>query len=103
MIVLAYLWLLAPLPLLLERQDAEVRWHARHGLVLLGAEIALWLALSIAGAALGAVPGNPAWMIGLLTPFVLLGLVALHALCIVAGLQGKRFLIPTLSQYADRF
>ena len=35
MIVLAYLWLLALIPLLLEKQDAEVQWHAKHGLVLM--------------------------------------------------------------------
>jgi uncharacterized membrane protein len=103
LIVLAYLWLLAPVPLLLAGEDVEVRWHARHGLVLLVAELALWLALTVVGAALGAVPGSPVWMVSLLTPFALLGLVAVHALCIVAGLRGKRFLIPNVSQYADRF
>src|SRR5262245_36673310 len=39
MIVLAYLWLLALVPLLVEKDDAEVQWHARHGLVLLVAEL----------------------------------------------------------------
>src|SRR5437016_5802174 len=39
MIVLAYLWPLALVPLLLEKHDADVQWHARHGLVLMAAEL----------------------------------------------------------------
>ena len=41
MIVLAYLWLLALVPLLVERQDPEVQWHAKHGIVLMIAELIL--------------------------------------------------------------
>ena len=39
MIVLAYLWPLALVPLLVEKDDAEVQWHAKHGIVLMVAEI----------------------------------------------------------------
>ena len=39
MIVLAYLWPLAFVPLLLEKEDADVQWHARHGIVLMAAEL----------------------------------------------------------------
>ncbi len=37
MIVLAYLWPLALVPLLIEKHDAEVQWHAKHGIVLMAA------------------------------------------------------------------
>ena len=47
MIVLSYLGLLALIPLLVEKNDKEVQWHAKHGLVLLVAEIALFIAYSI--------------------------------------------------------
>src|SRR5436190_8527971 len=33
MILLSYLWLLALVPLLTEKDDKEVQWHAKHGLV----------------------------------------------------------------------
>src|SRR4030081_1140992 len=39
MIVLAYLWPLALVPLLLEKHDPDLQWHARHGLVLMLAEL----------------------------------------------------------------
>ena len=42
MIVLAYLWLLALVPLLVDKHDAEVQWHAKHGIVLTVAELVLF-------------------------------------------------------------
>src|SRR5918993_12910 len=47
MIVLSYLWLLALVPLLTEKDDKEVQWHAKHGLVLMVAELFLWIAISV--------------------------------------------------------
>ena len=47
MIVLSYLWLLALVPLLVEKDDKEVQWHAKHGIVLMVAEIVLWIAITI--------------------------------------------------------
>ena len=47
MIVLSYLWLLALVPLLTEKDDREVQWHAKHGIVLMVAEIVLWVALTM--------------------------------------------------------
>jgi uncharacterized membrane protein len=47
MIVISYLWLLALVPLLLEKQDTEVQWHAKHGLVLFGAEFFAFMALGV--------------------------------------------------------
>src|SRR3982751_1289325 len=44
MIVLAYLWALAIVPLLVEKHDPEVQWHAKHGLVLMAAELTLIVA-----------------------------------------------------------
>ncbi|MGB5515145.1 MAG: hypothetical protein WBP36_11520, partial [Thermoanaerobaculia bacterium] len=43
MIVLSYLWILALIPLLVDKDDKEVQWHAKNGLVLTAAEFALWL------------------------------------------------------------
>src|SRR5262249_11820241 len=41
MIVLAYLWILALVPLLAEKHDPDVQWHAKHGLVMMAAELIL--------------------------------------------------------------
>ena len=103
MIVLAYLWPLALVPLLLERQDAEVQWHAKHGIVLMIAELILLVAfilmttlVSLATLGLGCV----------LSVFIVFGWVAVlvvHAVAIVKGVNGTRLIIPGLSEYTNRF
>lgn len=99
MIVLSYLWILALVPLLTAKDDKEVQWHAKHGIVLLVAEMALWIVLTIVMQLLGSF-----YCFGGIF-FTLLWLVVLvvHILCIVKGVGGQRFIIPGVSQYADRF
>lgn len=99
MIVLSYLWLLALVPLLVEKDDKEVQWHAKHGLVLVGAEIIFWIAVTIVQLALGTILGC---VVSLLSIFVWLAIVILHILAIVKGLNGGRLIIPGVSQYADK-
>ena len=98
MIVLSYLGLLALIPLLMEKDDQEVQWHAKHGLVLFGAWVVLGLVMSV----LSAVP-----VLGCLTILVSLFLpiaaLVVHIICIVKGINGDRFLIPGLSDFADKF
>ena len=95
MIVLSYLWLLALVPLMLEKQDTEVQWHAKHGLVLFGAEFFAFMALSILSVLSGGLGC-------LFLPLAHLGVLVLHVVCIAKGLQGERFLIPGLSDYANK-
>ncbi|MEE2775794.1 MAG: hypothetical protein VYE73_03405 [Acidobacteriota bacterium] len=98
MVVLAYLWILALVPLLVEKDDEEMQWHAKHGLVLVIAEIAFWIALTI----LSNIP-----LLGILGcaifPVAWLAILAVHIVCIVKGIGGERFMVPGVSQYADRF
>jgi len=101
MLVLSYLWILALIPFLIEKDDQEVRWHAKHGLVLLGAEIVLQIALIIFSTVLAMVDfgciGTLIWLGFMLVVFVL------HIACIVQALGGKRLLIPGVSEFADKF
>ena len=96
MVVLAYLWLLALVPLLLEEQDQEVRWHAKHGLVLFGAEFIGFMAIAILSGIVGLIAF-------LLFPLAQLGVLALHVACIAKALQGGRLTVPGVSEYADKF
>jgi uncharacterized membrane protein len=98
MIVLAYLWLLALIPFLVEKEDAEVQWHAKNGLVLTGAEVALWIVLTI----LTMIPALGC-LFALLIPLIGLALVVLHVIAIVKGVQGGRLVIPMLSDYTSKF
>jgi uncharacterized membrane protein len=101
-IVLSYLGLLALIPLVVERDDREVQWHAKHGLVLLVAEIAIILGLQIVVFVLSAISGGLGCLAGLLLPLLLLAILVLHVVCIVKGLNGERFIISGLSDFADR-
>ena len=103
MIVLAYLWPLALVPLLVERQDSEIQWHAKHGLVLMVAELALLFAyilittmISLSSLGLGGV-------LVLLLMFAWVGILALHVLAILKGINGRRLIVPGISAYVERF
>ena len=103
MIVLSYLGLLALIPLLVEKEDREVQWHAKHGLVLTVAEVVVFIALQVLIMIIGAVSGGLGCIFGLLVPVFILAILVVHVLCIVKGLKGQRFLIPGVSEFADRF
>jgi len=98
MIVLSYLWLLALIPLLVEKEDREVQWHAKNGLVLTLAEILIWVVLGIVGHIhVFACLGCFVW------PIIGVIFLVVRILCIVKGINGDRFVIPVLSQYTEKF
>ena len=103
MIVLSYLWILALVPLLVEKNDKEVQWHAKHGLVLLAAEIIFDVAFTIVTSIISAATMGLGCLISLFWPLALLGFLVVHVMCIVKGLNGQRFTIPGVSDFADRF
>jgi uncharacterized membrane protein len=105
MIVLSYLGPLALIPFLTEKGDKEVQWHARHGLVLVAAEIILWIALWIVQMVLlfSHFLAFLGCFVTVLYLVLVVGILVLHIICILKGLKGERFLIPGISQYADRF
>lgn len=98
MIVLAYLWLLALVPLLVEKQDSEVQWHAKNGLILTAAEFVLWIALTI----LAMIPALGC-LFALLFPLLGLAFLILHVFAIIKGVNGGRLVIPVLSDYTSKF
>jgi uncharacterized membrane protein len=101
MIVLSYLWLLALIPFLVEKEDREVQWHAKNGLLLTGVEVVAWILLSIFSFA-------TAWIdLGctgcMLNSILWIVFLVVRIVAIVKGVGGQRLVIPGLSQYADRF
>ncbi len=97
MLVLSYLGPLALIPFLMEQEDEEVKWHSRHGLVLLVA----WIILSIVIFILSFVPVLGCFF-SLLSLFLGLGILVVHIICIVKALNGERFLIPYVSDYVQQ-
>ena len=102
MIVLAYMWPLALVPLLVEKTDQDVQWHAKHGIVLMIAELVLFFAyvimtslVSLASLGLGVV-------LSMLLIFAWIGMLAVHVVAILKGINGTRLILPTISEYANR-
>ena len=100
MILLSYLWLLALIPLVVEKEDREVQWHAKHGLVLAVAELVFWVAFQVVTFMLGSFLGC---LVAIFAPIIGLAFLIVHIMAIVKGINGSRLIIPGLSQYADRF
>lgn len=99
MLVLAYCGPLALIPLLVEKNDPEVQWHAKHGLVIFVAEIILFFVIGI----LHFIPFL-GWILGcLLTVILPIASLILAIVCILKAVNGQRFIIPGLSEFADRF
>ena len=103
MIVLSYLWILAIVPLLVEKEDKEVQWHAKHGIVFMVAEIVLWIAFSIVTTIISMASGGLGCVLTLFMPFFSLAILVVHVMAIVKGVNGGRLIIPGVSEYASRF
>lgn len=103
MIVLAYLWPLALVPLLVEKDDSEVQWHAKHGLVLMAAELIVILGYALFTSVVSLATLGFGCVLGLLLVFAWVGILALHVVAIIKGVNGERLTIPGISEYASRF
>jgi uncharacterized membrane protein len=103
LVLLAYLGPLALIPLVAEKDDTEVQWHARHGLLLLIAELLVatcWLVLWSLTSALFAPLGCLFLLFGMGLFVVVL---VIHLMAMVKGVKGGRLVIPGLSPLAERF
>jgi len=102
MIVLSYLWPLALVPLLVERQDPEVQWHAKHGLVLMIAELILLFGYIVMTSIVSLATFGLGCVLAIFVVFGWVGVLALHVVAILKGVNGGRLIIPGLSDYANR-
>ena len=95
MLVLAYLGLLALIPLLTVKDSAYVQWHAKQGLAL----ILAWFGWMIIAIVLGFIP-FVGWLIGCLGH---LGFLVLSIMGIVKAFEPNRWRIPVVSSIAEKF
>lgn len=99
MLILSYLGILALVPLLVEKDDPEVQWHAKQGLVLLGS----WIVLHIVLAILYSFPFLGMFLGCAVAPLLWLVILVIHIVAMIKALEGKRFIIPVISDYADKW
>lgn len=103
MLVLAYLPPFAVIPFLAERHDPDIHWHAKHGIVLMTAEMLLLLSLVVVSLVLGLLTGGLGCVLLALVPIPFLVFLVLHVIAVVKAFSGKRLIVPILSDYADKF
>ena len=103
MIVLAYLWPLAIVPLLLEKDDADVQWHAKHGLVLLAAELLLLMGFAVVTSLVSLATFGLGCALSMFMILIWVAILGVHIVAIIKGMGGTRLIIPGISEYANRF
>lgn len=98
LLALSYLPVLGLLPLALEKEDAEVRWHARNGLLLFSVSAGAALLATLIGIAV------PALSCLYAAAMAALGFLyaSIAILAIVKALKGQRLMIPWISRRASR-
>lgn len=99
MLVLSYLGILALIPLLMKKEDREIQWHAKNGLVLTVAFIVVSIAWSLINNFMPASIGCALSFIGCA---IWIGWLALSIMGIMKALKGERFRIPVVSDLADK-
>lgn len=98
MLVLAYLGILALIPLLTKKDDSEVQWHAKNGLALFVVYIAAAIVL---------------WSIDYFVPVIgcfftfahcalWIGYLALIVMSIMKAVKSERFRIPVVTDFAEK-
>jgi uncharacterized membrane protein len=103
MIVLSYLYILVVVPLITEKNDPEVQWHAKHGLVILIAEILVQALLWVGTIILSMVWSGFGCGLSLLGMFVWIAFLILRIVAIMKGVNGERLVIPGVTEYVNRF
>ena len=101
-LVLAYLGLLALIPLLTVKDSEYVKWHARQGLALLICYVGATIGVMILSVILAFIP-ILGWLIIVLMYLALYGGgLALVIIGIVKALKPERWQIPIVSMVADK-
>jgi len=98
MLVLSYLWFLSIVPLVVKKDDPDVQWHAKNGLIWAIAITALDIIFVIFShffPLLGCLASIVPCAAGI-------GYLIICILAIMKALDGKRMRLPVLSDYADK-
>lgn len=103
MLVLCYLPPFAVIPLLVAKEDPEIHWHAKHGVVLMVAEMLVLLGIVVLALVIGLLTAGIGCGLLVLTPLPLLAFLVLHIVAFFRAFAGRRLIVPWVSEYANRF
>jgi uncharacterized membrane protein len=98
MIILSYIGPLGIIPLLTEKNDRELQWHAKNGLAIFVAEVLLGIFISIVAMFIPDF-GCSGCILNLV---LFVAVVTVAILGITKGLKGERLILPVVSDFANR-
>ena len=100
MVVLSYLGLLALIPYLTKKDDAEIHWHAKNGVGLLILDVVVWVVFMVIT---WVMPSDLLGCgVGMIQCVVWIGILVLHIYCIIQAVGGKRPRIPVVTDFAEK-
>jgi hypothetical protein len=102
MVVLAYLWPLAIVPLLASRDDPDVSWHARQGILLMAAELSILIVLTGLTALAGLANYGLGVTLGLVVFMVWVAVLGVQLTAMLYALNGKRLPVPGITPLTDK-
>ena len=98
MLILSYAWFLSLVPLFVKKDDREVQWHAKNGLVMAIAITAIDIIFWI----LGRFFPLFTCLISFVPCIIFIGYVVVQIIAIMKAINGQRFRVPTLTDFAER-
>lgn len=88
--------------LVIEKENADVKFHAWQGTIFGVAYLILIIALQILTFILGAIAGFLAVIMGILMTLIGIGVFVLWIICLIKSYQGERWKIPYIGDFAAK-
>lgn len=102
MVILSYLGVLALIPLLTKKEDRDVQWHAKNGLVLAVAWLVVWIVLFALSFFLRGMLAPIGCGVGLVQCLVFIGFLIVDVMAMVKAINGQRMRIPVVTDLAEK-
>lgn len=103
MLALSYIGILGLVPLLVKKDDRDIKWHAINGLGLFSAYVVVWIVYTILTnfvfSNTGCGLGSFLWAISCA---IQIGYIVLIIMAIMKAIKGERMRFPVVSDFADK-
>lgn len=98
MLILSYLWFLSIIPFVMKKDDPEVQWHAKNGLVWAIAITLIDIVFVIFGRFFPVI----SCMISIVPCALGVGYLIVTIMAILKAIKGERMRLPVLTDYAEK-
>jgi len=99
MLALSYILFLGLIPLIVRKDDREITWHAKNGLLLFGVYVVIQILWSVLQWFL---PPEIGCALGFASCAIFIAYIVVAIMAIMKALKGQRMRFPILSDIADK-